>query len=55
MLYFFASNSIEKFQESKMQIGVKKAVSIINNNASPSRPKVIVTLEYETHPIFWHN
>jgi hypothetical protein len=51
ILYSLALFPIEGFHESIMQIGVKKAVRIIMNNAKPSIPNVMVKFRKESHSI----
>jgi hypothetical protein len=51
ILYSLDLLPIEVFQESIIQIGVKKAVRMIMNSASPSIPNVTVKLKNGNHVI----
>ena len=44
-LYFLTSLSIEKFHDKRTQIGIRKAVSKINNRLNPSIPSVKLMFE----------
>ena len=45
ILYFFELISIEKFQDRRMQIGIRNAVSSTNSKLRPSTPKVTFMLK----------
>jgi hypothetical protein len=51
ILYSLALPSIDGFHESITQIGIKKAVSMIMNNAKPSIPSVTVKFKNASHSI----
>ena len=53
-MYFLTLASIEKFHESKIQIGIKNAVSRTKSKLKPSTPSVTFKFENWIHEISSH-